>query len=76
MVIESLPVIFIFKDSSTLLLLLHPVNQRCWYCHQADGCEDADDGDDDVEGADDEGARLQGGAPATVSNHLGQKYLL
>jgi len=52
------------------------VGTFCWCCHEVEGGEDADDEDDDVEGADDEGARLQGGATATVCNHLGQKYLL
>ena len=42
-----------------------------WSCHYADGGEDANDGGDNFEGADDEGARLQGG----VATHLGQKYL-
>ena len=43
--------------------------------HEADGGEDADDGGDQVEGADDEGAGLQGGAAAKVLNFWQSKII-
>ena len=49
-----------------------------WSCHDEDGEDEEDDGGNQVEGTDDAGAGLQGGAPATVwkGNHLCQQISL